>query len=117
MEKQNYQSTNNQDDKINVKHQSTKTNINLNYDNDKVLILEMETDNHEIKDKLIITSSGLIGSQRTKKDNSEDDNLYFGAKEPEEEPVNNIIFNYLYIGWKNRLLFTYFNDKISRNKR
>ena len=82
MEKQNCQK--NQDDKNYVKHQSTKTNINLNYDNGKVLILEMETDNHEIKDKLIITSSGLIGSQRTKKENNEDDCVYFGSKDPEE---------------------------------
>jgi hypothetical protein len=48
----------------------------------------METDNHEIKDKLIITSSGLIGSQRTKKENNEDDCVYFGSKDPEEEGVN-----------------------------
>lgn len=86
MEKQNCQK--NQDDKNNVKHQSTKTNINLNYDNGKVLILEMETDNHEIKDKLVITSSGLIGSQRIKKENNEDDCVYFGSKDPEEEGVN-----------------------------
>ena len=31
-----------------------KTNINLNYDSEKVLILEMETENHKIHDKLII---------------------------------------------------------------
>ena len=48
----------------------------------------METDNHEIKDKLIITSSGLIGSKRTKKEGNEDDCVYFGSKEPEEEAVN-----------------------------
>ena len=48
----------------------------------------METDNHEIKDKLIITSTGLIGSQRTKKENNEDDCVYFGSKDQEEEGVN-----------------------------
>ena len=73
----------------------------------------METDNHEIKDKLMITSSGLIGSQKTKKDNNDEDCILFGAKEPDEEPVNKYfiiisIFLYLYIGWKNRLLFTYY---------
>ena len=78
----------NQTDINNVKHQSTKTNINLNYDDGKVLILEMETDNHEIKDKLMITSSGLIGSQKTKKENNDEDCILFGAKEPDEQPVN-----------------------------
>ena len=47
----------------------------------------METDNHEIKDKLIITSSGLIGSQKTKKENNEEECIFFGTKEPDEEPV------------------------------
>ena len=51
----------------------------------------METENHEIKDKLIITSQGLIGSKRTKKENSEDDSVYFGSKESEEEAVNKYI--------------------------
>ena len=73
----------------------------------------METDNHEIKDKLMITSYGLIGSQKTKKENNDEECILFGAKEIDEEPVNklfNIIYNflYLYIGWKNRLLFTNF---------
>jgi hypothetical protein len=88
LEKINHQLSKDQKDKNNVKHQSTKTNINLNYDNGKVLILEMETDNHEIKDKLIITTSGLIGSQKTKRVNNEEDCIFFGAKEPDEEPVN-----------------------------
>ena len=48
----------------------------------------METDNHEIKDKLMITSSGLIGSQKTKKEINEEECILFGAKEPDEEPVN-----------------------------
>ena len=91
LEKINHQLSKDQKDKNNVKHQSTKTNINLNYDNGKVLILEMETDNHEIKDKLIITSQGLIGSKRTKKENNEDDSVYFGSKESEEEAVNKYI--------------------------
>ena len=50
----------------------------------------METDNHEIKDKLMITTSGLIGSQRAKKENNEDDSVYFGFKDPDNEAV--IIF-------------------------
>ena len=80
----------------------------------------METDNHEIKDKLMITSSGLIGSQKTKKENNDEDCILFGAKEPDEEPVNKYfiiisIFLYLYIGWKNRLLFANFTIKNIRN--
>ena len=63
----------------------------------------METENHEIKDKLIITSSGLQGSKRTKNDSTDDDSIYFGSKESEEESVNHIyIINYfllLFIGW------------------
>ena len=78
----------------NVKHQSTKTNINMNYDNGKILILELKTENHEIKDELIITSSGLKGSKRTKTDNNDDDSIYFGSKDLEEDPVN---YTYIYI--------------------
>ena len=61
----------------------------------------METDNHEIRDKIIITTSGLIGSKRIKKENIEEDSVYFGYKEPKEEIVKKykyIIFN---IGWGN----------------
>ena len=50
----------------------------------------METDNQEIKDKLVITPSGLLNSKRIKKDNNDDDSIYFGLKEYEEESVNNI---------------------------
>ena len=90
LEKINHQLSKDQKDKSSVKHQSTKTNINLNYDIGKVLIIEMETDNHEIKDKLIITTQGLIGSKRTKKENNEDDSVYFGSKDSEENDVNKI---------------------------
>ena len=84
-----------------VKHQSTKTNINLNYDNGKVLILEMETENQEYKDRIVITPSGLQNSKKTKSDNNDDESIYFGMKELEEEPVNhNKIYN-IYIGRKN----------------
>ena len=48
----------------------------------------METDNHEIKDRLMITSSGLIGSQKIKKENNDEECILFGTKEPHEEPVN-----------------------------
>ena len=51
----------------------------------------METDSHEIKDKLMITPQGLIGSKRTKKENDEDDSIYFGAKEANDDPVNKYI--------------------------
>jgi hypothetical protein len=47
----------------------------------------METDNHEIKDNLVIKPSGLIGSKRTKKENNEDESIYFGYKDLEEEAV------------------------------
>ena len=80
----------------NVKHQSTKTNMNINYDNGKVLVLEMETENHEVKDKLIITSTGLRGSKRTKTDNNDDDAIYFGSKDLEEDPVNQYKFYIFY---------------------
>ena len=108
-----------QKEKIN--HQSTKTNLQLNYDKEKILILEMETENHEAKDKLIITPSGLIGSLRNKAYNSEDSIVYFGYKEQEEYIVNKYIITFLFfliiIGWKNRLLFAYDSDKIYRIKR
>lgn len=41
--------------------------MNLNYDNSKTLILEMETENYELKDKIMINQNGLIGSTRKKK--------------------------------------------------
>ena len=66
-----------------VKHQSTRTNMNLNYDDSKTLILEMETENHETKDKIIITPNGLIGSLR--KNREDNDNFaYFGYKDPND---------------------------------
>ena len=110
LEKKNKQSSRSQQ-KEKINHQSTKTNLQLNYDKEKVLILEMETENHEAKDKLIITPSGLIGSLRNKTYNSEDSIVYFGYKEKEEYIVNKyIILFFIIIGWKNRLLFTYDND-------
>lgn len=90
LEKINHQLSREQNDKNSVKFQPTKTNNNFYYDNEKVLILELETDNQEIKDKLVITSSGLLNSKRRKKDNNDDDSIYFGLKEYEEESVNNI---------------------------
>ena len=45
----------------------------------------METENHETKDKIIITPNGLIGSLR--KNREDNDNFaYFGYKDP-----NNIV--------------------------
>ena len=70
----------------------------------QLLILEMETDNHEAKDKLIITSSGLIGSLRTRTSNSDESSVYFGYKEQENYIVNIFIIFYIdliIIGRKN----------------
>ena len=58
--------------------------MNLNYDNSKTLILEMETENHEKKDKIIIDQNGLIGSLRNKKEEN-DNSVYFGYKLPDTE--------------------------------
>ena len=56
----------------------------------KTLIIEMETDNQEKKDKIIITPNGLVGSLR--KNGEENDNfVYFGYKEPD-----NIVIILLY---------------------
>ena len=70
-----------------INHQPTKKNTNLNYDIDKTLILEMETEDHSIKDTLTITPNGLINSLRTKKD-IDDLSVYFGYKNPEEDNVS-----------------------------
>ena len=70
-----------------INHQPTKKNTKLNYDIDKTLILEMETENHKTKDTLTITPNGLINSLRTKKD-IDDLSVYFGYKNPEEDNVS-----------------------------
>ena len=74
-----------------VKHKTTKTNMNLNYDSSKTLILEMETENHELKDKIMINQNGLIGSSRIKKEDN-DNSVYFGYKEAE-----NTVIHFCYI--------------------
>lgn len=53
----------------------------------------METDNHELKDQLIIRSNGLEGSLRTKKE--EDDGMIYFGYSNEEDTVNQKLF-YLY---------------------
>ena len=58
--------------------------MNLNYDNSKTLIIEMETENHEKKDKILIDQNGLIGSLRNKKEEN-DNSVYFGYKLPDIE--------------------------------
>ena len=58
--------------------------MNLNYDNSKTLILEMETENHEKKDKIIIDQNGLVGTLRNKKEEN-DNSVYFGYKLPDKE--------------------------------
>ena len=77
-----------------INHQPTKKNTKLNYDIDKTLILEMETENHKTKDTLTITPNGLINTLRTKKE-SDDLSVYFGYKSPEDNIVrNNIQFSF-----------------------
>ena len=81
----NRQSLNKNND---INHQPTKKNTNLNYDIDKNLILEMETENRQTKDILTITPNGLVNSFRTKNDN-DDLSVYFGYKSPDDEIVSN----------------------------
>ena len=104
LEKINKKASQDQNDKEKIKHQSTKANINLNYDNEKVLVLvlvlEMETENHEIQDKLIITKTGLIDSLRRKRENSDDNAVYFGYKEQESDMVNIYFILFSFIGRK-----------------
>jgi len=90
LEKINKKSSQEQNDKEKINHQTTKTNINLNYDNEKVLILEMETENHETQDKLIITKTGLVDSLRRKRESSDDYVVYFGYKEHDNDTEGNI---------------------------
>ena len=66
--------------------------MNLNYDNSKILILEMETENQEKKDKIIIDQNGLIGSLRNKKEEN-DNSVYFGYKLPDTD--NDVIKYYI----------------------
>jgi len=43
----------------------------------------METENHETKDKIIVTPNGLVGSLR--KNREDNDNIaYFGYKDPND---------------------------------
>jgi len=81
-----------------VKYQTTRTNMNLNYDNCKTLVLEMVTENREKKDKIIITQDGLVGSKRMKKDEN-DNNVYFGYKENGEK-VNNYCIIYIILYYR-----------------
>ena len=76
---------------LKVKHQATKTNMNLNIRNSKTLILEMETENHEKKDKIIITPTGLIDSIRNKREENEN-TVYFGYKLADEIVIK-ILYN------------------------
>ena len=71
-----------------IQHNTTKTNMNLNYEPEKNLILEMETENHEIRDKITITPNGMINSLR-EKNKENDSTTYFGYKF-EEGTLNNI---------------------------
>ena len=71
--------------------------MNLNYDNSKTLILEMETENYELKDKIMINQNGLIGTSRIKKEDN-DNSVYFGYKEAE-----NTVIHFCYIILFNRM--------------
>ena len=46
----------------------------------KILILELETESHEKRDKITITPDGLLGSMRKRKDKN-DNSVYFGYKD------------------------------------
>ena len=52
--------------------------MNLNYIPEKNLILEIETENHEIHDQLTLTPNGMLNTHRIK--NYEDSTTYFGCK-------------------------------------
>ena len=68
--------------------------MNLNCESAKILILEMETESHEKKDKITITPEGLLGSLRKKK--SPNDNCaYFGYKEIGENVIILYIIYYI----------------------
>ena len=77
-------------EKINDESAKVKERINLNSDS-KILILELETESHEKRDKITITPDGLLGSMRKKKDKY-DNNVYFGYKEG-----NDIVIIFIYI--------------------
>ena len=69
--------------------------MNLNYDNLKTLILEMETENHEKKDRIVINKNGLVDSLRMK--NKENDNsVYFGINDLNDK-VNKLLYNIIYL--------------------
>ena len=69
-----------------MKQETTKANLNLNYDSAKILIIDMETESHEKQDKITITPEGLSGSLRKKK-NQNDNCAYFGYKEIGENVI------------------------------
>lgn len=56
----------------------------------------METDNHEIKDQLIIKPNGLIGSLRNKKEDDEFTFFGYNSFNNEEETVINNLYNNIY---------------------
>ena len=70
-----------------IQHNTTKTNMDLNYEPEKNLILEMETENHESKDQITITPNGMINSLRINK-NDNDTSVYFGYKNEDVENNN-----------------------------
>ena len=61
--------------------------MDLNYEPEKNLILEMETENHESKDQITITPNGMINSLRINK-NDNDTSVYFGYKNEDVENNN-----------------------------
>ena len=65
--------------------------MNLNYDNSKTLILEMETENHEKKDRIVINKNGLVDSLRMKSKEN-DNSVYFGVNDLNDK-VNQLLYN------------------------
>lgn len=64
-----------------INEESAKANERTNLTSEtKILILELETESHEKRDKITITPDGLLGSMRKKKDKN-DNNVYFGYRE------------------------------------
>ena len=70
-----------------INRQTTKNINNLNYDNYKILVLEMETESKERKDTIKISPEGLMGSIRKKK-GPNDNYAYFGFREIGENVIN-----------------------------
>lgn len=72
---------------------------------EKNLFLEIEANNHEYREVLTITPSGLIGSIRTKKE--EDDCTYFGYLTNSENVKNYKLILIIIINFRFILIIIY----------